>query len=103
MFSSETSGVAQTTGLLITGLFFTYFIWSFFQLVTGIIGLKNAAKVEKAGQLITLGTILIIVSLINGILGIIGDGFSLQTVISIIAGLLLPVLYVYGAKQNQNS
>lgn len=93
---AETLASAAFTGLMVA-----YLIWGIITLVAGILGVKNCANSEKAGTLFILGVILIICSLISSIWTIVSLGFSVQNVIGLLMGLVLPGIFAYGAKQNQ--
>ncbi len=70
-------------------------------LVTGILGVVNAAKPEKANVLIVFGILTALFSVLGNILTVAGGGsFS---VFSLIIGLALPVLFLVGAFQNKKA
>ena len=75
---------------------------SIFQLIVAIIGLVNRNKVEKAGLLLVLGILLIVVSLVSNFMPMILWKVSVSAV-SIVTGLILPILFVVGAVMNKNS
>ena len=69
------------------------------ELVAGIIGVVNCKKPEKAVVCIAWGIIVAVLSVAGTILNSVGGGtFS---VISLILGLVLPVLYIIGAVFNK--
>ncbi|MGI6174762.1 MAG: hypothetical protein ACOYJC_01100 [Christensenellales bacterium] len=68
-------------------------------LVAGILGVANAAKPEKATVCIVFGILTAVLSVLGNILTTAGGGdFS---VLNLILGLVLPVLYLIGAFQNK--
>ncbi|MGI6168724.1 MAG: hypothetical protein ACOYI4_03270 [Christensenellales bacterium] len=68
-------------------------------LVAGILGVVNAAKPEKAIVCIVFGILTAVLSVLGNVLTTAGGGdFS---VINLIIGLVLPVLYLIGAFQNK--
>lgn len=70
------------------------------ELVAGIIGTANSKKAEKAKTCIAWGVIVAVLSVAGIVLNVAGGGeFS---VISLITGLALPVLYIIGAARNQS-
>ena len=69
-------------------------------LVGGIIGVKNAAKPEKANVCIVFG-ILAVVMCILGVILTMAAGGAFPTM-SLLTGLVLPVLYLVGAFQNKS-
>lgn len=70
-------------------------------LVAGIIGVKNWNKLEKAGTCITWGIIVIVLCVISNILTVVGGGdFS---VLNLVTGLVIPVLYLIGGLQNKKA
>lgn len=76
-------------------------IGSVVELVAGIIGVKNCGKPEKAGVCLGWGIAVVVISVISNILTIAGG--SDFSVLSLILGLVLPVLYVVGAALNKKS
>ena len=71
------------------------------ELVAGIIGVKNWTKLEKAGTCITWGIIVIVLCVISNILTVVGGGdFS---VLNLVTGLVIPVLYLIGGLQNKKA
>ena len=70
-------------------------------LVAGILGVKNAAKPEKAGSCIVFGILTALICILSNVLRMAGGG-SLS-VPSLILGLALPVLYLIGAFQSKSS
>ena len=72
-------------------------------LVAGILGVLNAAKPEKAKTCMILGVIMVALQVVSTIFSIIVSGFSGTAVISLIIGLVLPVLFIVGANQNKQS
>lgn len=72
------------------------------ELICAILGIVNRNKVEKAGLLIVLGIVMIVVALVANLVPV----FMWKAVISavsVIVGLVLPVLYLIGAFLNKNS
>ena len=80
-----------------------YLIWSVVELVAGILGVKNCNKPEKAKPLFVLAIVLIIFAIASVALSMTSVGFGGYALLPLIAGLLLPVIFIIGAKQNMNS
>lgn len=69
------------------------------QLIAGIMGVKNCEKPEMAQKCIVWGAIVAALSILGNILNVVaGSGFN---VTSLITGLILPALYIYGAYLNK--
>ena len=69
------------------------------ELVTGIIGVANAKRAEKAGLCMAWGIVVAALCVIGCILTVAGgDAFP---VFSLILGLVLPVLFIIGAAKNK--
>ena len=69
------------------------------QLVAGIIGVVNCKKPEKAGVCIAWGIIVAVLCIAGTILNSAGGGsFS---ILSLVLGLVLPILYIIGAVFNK--
>lgn len=70
------------------------------EFVAGIIGVKNWNRIDKAGTCIAWGIIVIAFCIISNVLTLVGypDNFS---AISLLTGLVIPVLYLIGGFQNK--
>lgn len=69
------------------------------QLIAGIVGCKNAKKPEKAVKCLVWGIIVAVLSVLGNILTAVGGGdFS---VVGLLTGLVIPVLYIIGAIKNK--
>lgn len=74
-------------------------ISSVISLVAGILGVKNAAKPEKATVCIVFGILTAVFSVLGNVLTVAGGGsFSVP---NLLLGLVIPVLYLIGAFQNK--
>lgn len=69
------------------------------ELIAGIVGVKNWANPAKAKTCITLGIVVIVLSLISNIYSIVNGTTDF---VSIVAGLVVPILYLIGAFQLKN-
>lgn len=69
-------------------------------LLTGIEGVKNSAKPEKANICIILGIITICLRVVDAIFGII-SGHYMGSIYYLILGLIIPVIYLIGAYWNK--
>jgi len=72
------------------------------QLVSGIIGVKNWNNPQKAGSCILWGIIVIALCLISNIFTLIGYAANFN-ILSLLIGLVIPVLYLIGAFQNKKA
>ena len=69
------------------------------QFIAGITGVKNSARPEKAQLCIVLGILVAALSVAGNIISTaLGDSFS---VMSLITGLIVPVLYTIGGVLNK--
>lgn len=77
-------------------------VGSIFELIAGIIGVKNCNKPEKAGTCMVWGIIVIAISVLSDVLTLVGnpDNFS---IVSLLTGLVIPVLYLIGAVMNKKA
>lgn len=70
-------------------------------LIAGILGVKNAAAPEKAKICIVFGIMTAVFALLGSTLNVVGgEKFNIM---SLIIGLALPSLYLFGAFQNKKS
>ena len=70
-----------------------------FQLIAGIMGVKNCDKPEKAQSCLVMGVIVAIVSVAGNVISnILGSSFN---ILSYATGLIIPVLYIIGAVKNK--
>ena len=70
-----------------------------FQLIAGIMGVKNCDKPEKAQSCLVMGVIVAILSVAGNIISnVLGSDFN---IFSYATGLVIPVLYIIGAVKNK--
>ena len=70
-----------------------------FQLIAGIMGVKNCDKPEKAQSCLVMGVIVAILSISGNIISnVLGSSFN---ILSYATGLIIPVLYIIGAVKNK--
>lgn len=70
-----------------------------FQLIAGIMGVKNCDKPEKAQSCLVMGVIVAILSVSGNIISnVLGSSFN---ILSYATGLVIPVLYIIGAVKNK--
>ena len=70
-----------------------------FQLIAGIMGVKNCDKPEKAQSCIVIGVIVAILSVAGNVISnVLGSDFNIM---SYATGLIIPVLYIIGAVKNK--
>ena len=70
-----------------------------FQLIAGIMGVKNCDKPEKAQSCIVIGVIVAILSVTGNVISnVLGSDFN---IINYATGLIIPVLYIIGAVKNK--
>ena len=74
------------------------------ELITGIVGVKNHNKPEKATTCLVWGIIVLVINAISLIMAFAGGMSGVGTIIATVVGsLVLPVLYVIGAVKNKQS
>ncbi len=103
-------GIVSLLGLaVLASLLDDYGLWVFaavlalvgviIELVTGIVGCVNCKKPEKATVCLVWGIIVAVINVVSEILSVVAGGeFS---VVSLILGLVLPVLFIIGAVLNK--
>ena len=70
-----------------------------FQLIAGIMGVKNCDKPEKAQSCLVMGVIVAILSVAGNVISnILGSSFN---ILSYATGLIIPALYIIGAVKNK--
>lgn len=69
------------------------------ELVTGIIGVVNAKRADKAGMCMAWGIVVAVLCVAGCILTVAGGGDF--PVFSLILGLVLPALFIIGAAKNK--
>lgn len=67
------------------------------EFIAGIWGLKSWNHPEKAHRCVVMGVVLILFSVVSGAGSIVISGFTVNTAVSLFLGLILPILYIYGA------
>lgn len=74
------------------------------ELITGIVGVKNNNKPEKATTCLVWGIIVLVINAAVLIMALAGGISGVVTIIATIVGsLVLPVLYIIGAVKNKQS
>ena len=72
-----------------------------FQLIAGIMGVKNCDKPEKAQSCLVMGVIVAILSVSGNVISnILGSSFN---ILSYATGLIIPILYIIGAVKNKET
>jgi hypothetical protein len=95
--------VRNVASIAVTGLIIGC-AGSALEMATGIIGVANSKKPQKATICIVFGIIVLAIEVISLIFGFVGGQASAATIIvSVIVGLALPVLYLIGAILNKKS
>ena len=70
-----------------------------FQLIAGIMGVKNCDKPEKAQSCLIMGVIVAILSVSGNVISnVLGSDFN---IFNYATGLVIPVLYIIGAVKNK--
>ena len=70
-----------------------------FQLIAGIMGVKNCDKPEKAQSCLIMGVVVAILSVSGNVISnVLGSDFN---IFSYATGLIIPVLYIIGAVKNK--
>jgi hypothetical protein len=92
-------GPEANAGFLKMAAFLALFS-SIVSFIAGIVGVKNAAKPEKAMTCIVYGFLVVGLTLLGNILYVAGGSSFNST--SLVIGLILPALYLFGAYQNKN-
>ena len=70
-----------------------------FQLIAGIMGVKNCDKPKKAQSCLVMGVIVAILSVAGNVISnVLGSDFN---IINYATGLIIPVLYIIGAVKNK--
>ena len=91
-------GADANVGLL-TVAAILYLIGTIITFIAGIVGVKNAAKPEKAQTCIIFGILAAAFSVLGNILTMVGGGSF--NAFGLLSGLVIPVLYLIGAFQNK--
>lgn len=76
---------------------------SLLNIVIGIIGIVNCNKIQKAGVCFVCGIILILWQLGNDAYSAISAGVNVVNIVFMIIGLILPLLYFWGALKNRQA
>ena len=101
--SALAAGLGAASGLKFTfwaALFLTL-VGGICQLIAGIKGIKHSKRSEKAGKLIVWGTIVAVFSVLSIVMSLVNGGEF--NVVSILTGIAIPALYIYGAVLNSKA
>ena len=69
------------------------------ELVAGIVGVKNNNNAEKANSCMVWGIIVAVLSVLGQVVNVIAGGDF--NILSLITGLIIPVLFIIGACMNK--
>lgn len=98
--------VDQGTGsgaVPVTLIVVIYLIAAIIQLAAGVMGIKGCNKSDKADGCFKIGIVVLIISILAAIVNMAGAGFTFSGILYALLGLVVPGLYIYGAKLNKNS
>ena len=101
--SALAAGLGAASGLKFTfwaALFLTL-VGGICQLIAGIKGIKHSKRSEKAGKLIVWGVIVAVFSVLSIVMSLVNGGEF--NVVSILTGIAIPALYIYGAVLNSKA
>ena len=101
--SALAAGLGAASGLKFTfwaALFLTL-VGGICQLIAGIKGIKHSKRSEKAGKLIVWGAIVAVFSVLSIVMSLVNGGEF--NVVSILTGIAIPALYIYGAVLNSKA
>ncbi len=90
-------------GISVTMIAVIYMIASIIQLIAGVMGIRGCNKADKADGCFKIGIVVLIISILAAIVNMAGAGFAASSVIYALLGLVVPGLYIYGAKLNRDS
>ena len=97
------AGLGAASGLTFSywaALFLTL-IGGICQLIAGIKGIKHSKRSEKAGKLIAWGVVVAAFCILSIVMNLINGGEF--NVVSILTGIIVPALYIYGAVLNSKA
>ena len=101
--SALAAGLGAASGLKFSfwaALFLTL-VGGICQLIAGIKGIKHSKRSEKAGKLIVWGVIVAVFSVLSIVMSLVNGGEF--NVVSILTGIAIPALYIYGAVLNSKA
>jgi len=75
--------------------------WVYWRRHAGIKGIKHSKRSEKAGKLIVWGVIVAVFSVLSIVMNLVNGGEF--NVVSILTGIAIPALYIYGAVLNSKA
>ena len=97
------AGLGAASGLTFSywaALFLTL-IGGICQLIAGLKGIKHSKRSEKAGKLIAWGVVVAVFCILSIVMNLINGGEF--NVVSILTGIIVPALYIYGAVLNSKA
>ena len=101
--ASVAAGLGAESGLTFpywAALFLTL-VGGICQMIAGIKGIKHSKRSEKAGKLIVWGVIVAVFSVLSIVMSLVNGGEF--NVVSILTGIAIPALYIYGAVLNSKA
>ncbi len=100
MAYAELAAFAGVLGMLISASAVAI-VGGAIQLVVGILGVKHSRNPEKADLLMKAGIVVAALSILSLVLNLMAGGTF--NIISVLTGLLIPGLFIYGAMQNKKT
>lgn len=70
-------------------------------LISGILGVANSRKVEKAGICMIMGILMIVYFVVNFGYGAVTTGVTATSLISTVITMIVPALYLWGSLKNK--
>ena len=96
-------GEIMEQSLAATGITMEVYRMSIYITVIGIIGIVNCNKIPKAGLCFACGIIMILWQLATDVYSAVTSGVNVLGFVGIIIGLILPLLYFWGALKNRQA
>ena len=101
VFSAPLEELAKVDGVGESAALFLTLVGGICQMIAGIKGIKHSKRSEKAGKLIVWGAIVAVFSVLSIVMSLVNGGEF--NVVSILTGIAIPALYIYGAVLNSKA
>ena len=101
VFAAPAEELAKVDGVGESAALFLTLVGGICQMIAGIKGIKHSKRSEKAGKLIVWGVIVAVFSVLSIVMNLVNGGEF--NVVSILTGIAIPALYIYGAVLNSKA
>lgn len=107
MLGYATMKTGENLGWIFVVVCLLYTVAAILQLMAGVKGMKGCNIKESAGDLKKWGKVVLAISIIAAVVNVINSILKqdslVQSIVGVLLGFVIPVLYIYGASLNEKA